>query len=306
MMQKTAIKPAQVARERILLVEDEPTYMSILSSYLSDSDFDVVEAGDGEEALRILEKDNQFDMVVSDKRMPKMDGIELAQRMKHNRDLKHIPVIIQTGDTSQEELRKGVQAGVFYYLAKPFDEDTLLTIVRSALLDRKRNEVFEKRISSQRNALENFVRGEFHIRKLDEAQNTAFLLGSLYPRPELAATGLFELLLNAIEHGNLGIGHMEKSRLLGMGTWEAEVERRLAMPENAAKLVRVQFAQMPGRLEVTITDEGQGFAWQPFLEIEPSRATQGSGRGIAKANLISFDELIYQGKGNQVQAICYL
>jgi hypothetical protein len=51
---------------------------------------------------------------------------------------------------------------------------------------------------------------------------------------------------------------------------------------------------------------GAGFAWQPFLEIEPSRATQGSGRGIAKANLISFDELIYQGKGNQVQAICYL
>ena len=305
-MQQAAIKSVNVSRERILLVEDEPTYMSILSSYLSDSDFDVVEAENGEEALRILEKDNNFDLVVSDKRMPKMDGIELAQRMKHDRNLKHIPVIIQTGDTSQEELRKGVQAGVFYYLAKPFDEDTLLTIVRSALTDRKRNETFEKRISSQRNALENFVRGEFHIRKLDEAQNTAFLLGGLYPRPELAATGLYELMLNAIEHGNLGIGHMEKSRLLTAGEWEAEVERRLAMPEFASKIVRVQFAQVPGRLEVTITDEGQGFVWQPFLEIEPSRATQGSGRGIAKANLISFDELIYQGKGNQVQAISYL
>ncbi len=305
-MAQPAIKNVEVARERILLVEDEPTYMAILSSYLSDSDFDVVEAGDGEEALKILEKDNQFDLVVSDKRMPKMDGIELAQRMKHDRNLKHIPLIIQTGDSSQEELRKGVQAGVFYYLAKPFDEDTLLTIVRSALSDRKRNEIFEKRISSQRNALGNFVRGEFHIRHLDEAQNTAFLLGSLYPRPELAATGLYELMLNAIEHGNLGIGHMEKARLLASGGWEAEVERRLGMPENASKVVRVQFAQMPGRLEVMITDEGQGFAWQPFLEIEPSRATQGSGRGIAKANLISFDELIYQGKGNQVQAISYL
>ena len=305
-MAQPAIKTVEVARERILLVEDEPTYMAILSSYLSDSDFDVVEAGDGEEALKILEKDNQFDLVVSDKRMPKMDGIELAQRMKHDRNLKHIPLIIQTGDSSQEELRKGVQAGVFYYLAKPFDEDTLLTIVRSALSDRKRNEIFEKRISSQRNALGNFVRGEFHIRHLDEAQNTAFLLGSLYPRPELAATGLYELMLNAIEHGNLGIGHMEKARLLASGGWEAEVERRLGMTENASKVVRVQFAQMPGRLEVMITDEGQGFAWQPFLEIEPSRATQGSGRGIAKANLISFDELIYQGKGNQVQAISYL
>lgn len=305
-MTQTAIKPVNLSRERILLVEDEPTYMSILASYLSDSDFDIVEAENGEEALKILEKDHNFDLVVSDKRMPKMDGIELAQRMKHNRNLKNIPLIIQTGDTSQEELRKGVQAGVFYYLAKPFDEDTLLTIVRSALSERKRNEIFEKRISSQRNALENFVRGEFHIRQVDEAQNTAFLLGSLYPRPELAATGLYELMLNAIEHGNLGIGHMEKARLLAAGQWEAEVERRLKMPENSSKVVRVQFAQVPGRLEVTITDEGQGFAWQPFLEIEPSRATQGSGRGIAKANLISFDELIYQGKGNQVQAVSYL
>lgn len=65
----------------------------------------------------------------------------------------------------------------------------------------------------------------------------------------------------------------------------------------------VRFEQNASRLEVQITDDGVGFDWRPYMEIEPSRATQANGRGIAKANQLSFDQLSYAGKGNQVLAV---
>src|SRR5262249_13472562 len=146
---------------------------------------------------------------------------------------------MQTGANSPEEVVEGIRAGVYYYLTKPYQEETLLNLVQAAIRERKNHELFEARLAKQREALGSFVKGEFHIRTLEEAQNIAFLLGSLFPRPELAASGLYELLLNAIEHGMLGIGYETKGKLLAAEDWDAEIARRLNLPENAVKKVRV-------------------------------------------------------------------
>ena len=71
------------------------------------------------------------------------------------------------------------------------------------------------------------------------------------------------------------------------------------------KNIFIHFEQFPNRIEIVITDDGAGFDAQPYMEIEPSRATHGNGRGIAKANLLSFDEVLYLGPGNQVKVISY-
>lgn len=286
---------------QILLVEDEPTNMAILSGILRDSGYIVDEATDGSAAWAILQANKNYDLVITDRRMPNMDGLELAKHMKMDPELRSTPVIMQTAATTVAEVNEGVKAGVYYYLTKPYEEETLITLTKGALREREKTNTFEQRLSRQKEALGAFVHGEFHIKTPEEAENIAFLLGSLFPRPELAVSGIFELAINAIEHGNLNIGFAEKSRLIANSNLENEIRTRLTKPENIHKKVVVQFRQANGEMSVTITDQGEGFDWRPFMEIEPSRATQGNGRGIAKANLISFDRMIYAGKGNQVQ-----
>ena len=74
----------------------------------------------------------------------------------------------------------------------------------------------------------------FHFRTLEEAANLAYKIAACFPEPQKAAFGLNELMHNAVEHGNLGIGYDEKANLLRSGSWREEVERRLNFPENQA------------------------------------------------------------------------
>lgn len=292
---------------RVLLVEDEATNMLVLSTFLRNAGYSVDEVEDGQAAWDVLQRDKEYDLIITDRIMPRMDGLSLSRNIKMNSSLRMIPIIMQTAATSQEEISEGINGGVYYYLTKPYEEQTLIAITHAALRDSKKSSQFEEKLSRQRDALGRFVRGEFHIQYHDEAENIAFLLGSLFPRPEIAVSGLYELLVNSIEHGNLGIGYEEKRRLSGrVGDWEQEIKRRQSSPENVNKKTIVQFAHTPTQIMVTIMDEGAGFDWRPFMEIEPSRATQATGRGIAKANMISFDRVLYSGKGNQVQVICNL
>jgi DNA-binding response OmpR family regulator len=289
--------------ESILLVEDEPANMRVLAAYLKQAGYAIDQAEDGRAAMRKLGENPDYALVVTDRRMPNMDGMQLFAEMQRNPRLRKIPVIMQTAADTPEEVVEGIKAGVYYYLTKPYQEETLLSLVRSAIRDRQQNDVFEQRLSQQKEALGTFVNGEFHLQTPTEAQNVAFMLGILFPRPEVAVSGLYELLINAIEHGNLGIGYQEKGLLLEKGEWESEIERRLAAPANMNKKVQIQFAHHKNQLQAIISDEGQGFDWRPFLEIEPARATQNHGRGIAKANLLAFDHLLYLGTGNQVQVL---
>lgn len=288
---------------RILLIEDETTSRAIIGTQLRNVGYTVDEADDGKTAWETLQEIPDYSVVVTDRRMPNMDGVRLCQLMKAAPSLRHIPVILQTAANSPDEVEEGIRSGAYYYLAKPFREETLLALVKSAIRDRRKEETLVANLSKQRNALHSFDNGIFYIRTLEEARNLAFLLAELFPRPDVASAGLFEFLINAIEHGNLGIGLEEKNRLLWESQWEDEVWRRLERPENAAKRVKVEFTQRETQLEVTITDEGAGFDWRPFLEIEPSRATDVNGRGIAIANLLGFDRLSYLGAGNKVHII---
>lgn len=286
---------------KILLAEDEPTNMVILSAYLRRAGYDVVEAEDGVEAWSQLQQNPDFDAIVTDRLMPKMDGLELFARVQKSEHLHNIPVIMQTGAKSPEEMAEGIKAGVYYYLTKPYQEEVLLSLVGSAVRARRQSSVFEERAERQQTALsQTFVEGRFRARTISDIQNLALLLGNLFDRAELAATGLFELLLNAVEHGNLEIGFDLKAELLANGGWEAEILRRLALPENSQKDIDVTVRRDGRMIEIEIADKGKGFDWRPFMLVEPSRATRGNGRGIAKANLVAFDKLTYRAPGNVV------
>ena len=116
----------------------------------------------------------------------------------------------------------------------------------------------------------------------------------------IASIGIRELLVNAVEHGNLGITFEEKSELLKFGRWQEEIETRLSSEENRGKFAAVELRRNNGSFAVTIRDQGAGFDWQGYLESEERPSTLLHGRGVDLAMNAGFETVEYRGTGNEV------
>lgn len=290
-----------MTQARILVVDDEPFNLDIVGEYLDEMDFDLVMVESGEAAWDALCDTTQaFDLVLLDRMMPGMDGIMLLQRMKADERLAGIPVIMQTAATSPEQIREGLAAGAFYYLTKPFEGEALLTIIRSALDDMRVRRELTANLADHAHALACLGEGEFVVRSLDDARRLASFVALLGPQPETLAMGLSELLVNGVEHGNLGIDFAEKSRLRESDCWEGEIRRRLTLPEFKDRAVRMRVRKDPTRWVFEISDDGEGFDWRRFLDFDPERAFAPNGRGIALSRQLSFSSLTYIPPGNRV------
>jgi len=117
---------------QVLLIEDEEPIRRVLSRILSEENenYQVTEAVDGKEGLKILGS-KQFDLVLCDIKMPKMDGIEVLQ--KSNEKNIHVPFIMLTGHGNVETAVEAMKLGAYDFISKPPDLNRLLTSVRNAL-----------------------------------------------------------------------------------------------------------------------------------------------------------------------------
>ena len=288
---------------RVLVVDDNPFDQQLLKEYLSSRGYQTEFANDGADALPMLEGDPlRYDVVLLDRVMPRMHGLELLSHMKENPRLRTIPVILQTASSQREEMLAGIRAGAYYYLTKPYDVETLLTVVDTAVRDFNDYRHLKERLERGLRCLTLVREASFSIQTVDEARDLGMVLANACPDPMSTVIGLTEILVNAVEHGNLGITYEEKSLLNAAGQWQSEVDRRLLLPENAAKRVDVLMARDNGTVRFTIRDQGRGFDWKRFIDIDPQRAFDNHGRGIVIARTLSFDSLEYRGCGNEVVA----
>lgn len=291
-------------KPRLLVVDDEEINVEIILSNLEDEGYDIDVAHDGVEAWEKLERAPEaYHAILLDRMMPRMDGMAVLARMKRDSQLRYIPVILQTAMTDKEEVIEGIRAGAYYYLTKPFEAGMLVSVVRTAVRDYGNYLTVHNELRETAHTLNLMRQGRFIFRTLEEARALATLLAHACPRADNVVLGLSELMINAVEHGNLGITYAEKTALNDAGTWEAEVARRLASPDLGQRRVAVQFEREEGEIRITITDEGDGFDWEAYLTLAPERIMDNHGRGIAMASMVSFSRLEYQGRGNQVVAI---
>ncbi|MBF0288976.1 MAG: response regulator [SAR324 cluster bacterium] len=290
--------------EHILLVDDQAYSLDLLTEFLSEEGYRLSTARDGMEALEILkDPSNDFKAVLLDRNMPKMDGLEALKQMKKHDHLKMVPVIFQTSMSSEDDIREGMDAGAYYYLAKGFERDTLLTIVKSAISDYKGYVSLQNELEETIESVKLMESAAFKIRVPHDAYNLVKLLAHGCPNPKKAAVGLIELLLNGIEHGNLGFSYDEKKQSIQNKEWQDEVKQRLELPENITKTVSLDYTLQDDEIHFLIKDQGEGFDWKKFLEFDPERLFDPNGRGIAMAHGQCFDELEYRGKGNEVLAV---
>lgn len=271
---------------------------------LSGRSFVVTCAEDGVAAWELLTSGTtDFDVIIVDRDLPRLDGIELLKRIRGIPHLTQVPVIMVTPVSDGDGIRQALEQGACFFITKPFEPESLASIVSAAVSQYRE---YRGILESARRAKRPFTileKGVFRFRSLDDARTLANALSRACPNPEKSVIGIEELLINAVEHGNLGISYQEKSQLLVAGTWMDEIRHRLESPAGCSRSVTVKFERLPDEsVRIEIKDEGDGFDWRQYVEFNVDRAFDNHGRGIAMARALSFDSLQYFGNGNTVVA----
>ena len=288
----------------VMVVDDEPFNLEIIEEYLDGEGYTLFTAVDGEDAWTQLETEpEKFDVILLDRMLPKLDGMEVLAKIKAHRKLKSTPVILQTAKASKQNIIEGMNAGAYYYLTKPFDDEMLRSIVRTAIEDKLRYDLLTFELEESVRGLATMQEAHFAFQTIEDANDLAKVLANACADPDRVVTGISELLINAVEHGNLKICYEDKSRLVAKDGWKDEVKKRLQLSEHKNKKVLVSFKREGLINKILIEDEGDGFEWQKYLKLDPLRAFDSHGRGIAMANLMSVDEITYKGCGNKVELI---
>ena len=284
--------------DTILIVDDNPDVLFLVQTTLEAEGYRCLTATDGVEAQALLKgMKDQITAILLDRKMPRMNGIELLRWIKSKPELEDIPVIMQTVMDRPEDVKKGIDAGAFYYLTKLTESKLLQSIVRAAVSDFHQKKALLDKIKEGENPFALLVGGNFRLRTLAEGEYLALGIANACAAPE-TVMAISDLINNAVEHGNLGISYDEKTEYIKQDTFDAEIDRRLALPEYAEKYVDVRVKKSTDDMTVLITDQGPGFDFEKYLVLDESRVFHTHGRGIAMANMLT--DLQYLGTGNQV------
>lgn len=217
---------------------------------------------------------------------------DLVRATAHNAGA--LQVIHFTADTSTDSRAD-------FVLPADVDVGSVKSVLRAAKEFHDQVMTLKAEVARRKSAIGTIMTGQFVLRTLDEARNLATMIALACPNSDLVAIGLQELLINAVEHGNLEIDAALKQELLMAGRWRDEIEARLRDPEYSDRVVIVTFQRSERIISMTVQDEGAGFDHAGHLA--SSAPAEGyRGRGITMARDLSFTSLTYHGAGNLVEA----
>ncbi|MDD3371416.1 MAG: hypothetical protein PHE27_06275 [Alphaproteobacteria bacterium] len=140
------------------------------------------------------------------------------------------------------------------------------------------------------------------LKTLDEVPDVSSLLARHLPDPLKFRVGLYELLVNAIEHGNLGLGYETKAALLRHGEWEREIKRRMSLPEYRNRKVDISIVRNHRLCCIEISDQGKGFCWKKYMDRIDCGPTP-NGRGLLIAKNCGFQRISFNRAGNKVTCV---
>ncbi|SMF36428.1 response regulator [Pseudobacteriovorax antillogorgiicola] len=136
----TPIKSTAIGR--VLVVDDEPDIRELIQMYLEEINLEIITAGNGQEGLDFFKSGNKPDLVLSDLRMPQMDGLQFIGKLREIEP--DIPVIFISGAAEREDIISFIELGAFNFIEKPITRQLLLHQVKNALSFRKTQESITK------------------------------------------------------------------------------------------------------------------------------------------------------------------
>lgn len=288
---------------KVLVVDDDPDVRRLIARVLIRHGYQAVKSANGREALGLFCHEKPA-IVVTDIRMPDMDGLELLKRLKE--EAPEICVVIMTGYGSEAVAIEALRSGASNYFKKPVNVSELIYAI---------------------DVLADFIRGrgykEFDHRKItrevkvivtgNDVDTIYSMVHELTKAPacfssdvESIRIGFLEMITNAIEHGNLNITPEEKLQAIQDGTLkELYRNRALTIPYDQRR-VTIRYEFTPEKVTYTIGDQGEGFDWRNLPDPrDPGSLMSARGRGILMTRLY-MDEVVYNDKGNEVTIVKYL
>jgi CheY-like chemotaxis protein len=294
---------------KLLLIDDGSSNIDLLSQILHEQGYELQRTHQAQEAFELLNRDpDEYSAVISAFEASHQAGFNLVDQLKKSQTLCTLPIIMQTespqGDALQKFDRETVP-GVQYYLTTPLDKRFVINVVNTAIESQKRRHHIQSILSPENHLLRSMSVVRFNFSNLEDCQNISNLVAGAFPSPKTAVLGISELMINAIEHGNLGITYEEKTLLSNPREWTDEIEKRLLLAENKNKYATLDFRLNSEKVWVTITDQGEGFNHEQYQNFDLSRYLDCHGRGIAVARSIGFDDVEYLNDGRTVIGTVY-
>jgi FixJ family two-component response regulator/anti-sigma regulatory factor (Ser/Thr protein kinase) len=286
----------------IIVVDDEEVIRFSLQKKLSRLGYNVISLEKAEDALYILKSgDEQIDLIISDIKLRKMDGIELLRRVKAQDE--PVPVLLITGHGNVEDAVTALRFGADDFIRKPFDINDLASSVRS-ILRRKH----EKKLAESFAQFLEFEKLVYRIPNDVALVNTISykLTRDLIPSglcnrttAENISLALKEAVSNAMFHGNLEISSSIREKD-GIKGFNEEIEKRKDDPKYRDRMVRISCEQTRDYVEYIIEDEGQGFNYRDLPDPRaPDNFFKSSGRGLLIIR-VHMDEVKWNDRGNCV------
>ncbi|HSH45516.1 MAG TPA: diguanylate cyclase [Longimicrobiales bacterium] len=191
--QRRPLRPGEAEGEtpRILVVDDNPDNLEIISARLKFRGYDVCVADRGDKAIKLVTSDHP-DLILLDIMMPDMDGYEVARRIRDRDDLPYIPIIVVTARDSTEDKVTGLDAGADDYLTKPINFPELEARVRSMLrIKRLQDQLEETNRELEKLSISDGLTGLFNHRHMHELLQEEFERSSRTGEPLTVA--MFDL-----------------------------------------------------------------------------------------------------------------
>lgn len=133
----------------ILIVDDEPINLQVLENHLSLDYYEVTRANDGLEALKLIKRGQEFDLIILDVMMPQMSGYEVCRRLRKSYPIHELPVVMLTAKNNVSDLVTGFDAGANDYLRKPFNKKELLMRIQTQILLTKMNNAYKRFVPNE-------------------------------------------------------------------------------------------------------------------------------------------------------------
>ncbi|MFW5850814.1 MAG: response regulator [Bacteroidota bacterium] len=245
------------------------------------------------------------DIVISDIRMPRFDGISLLKRIRQVE--RNVIVIMVTAHGNEEIALKALQSGANNYLKKPINLDEFRSQLAryKSILDYKirkldisnliQSQKLEICVDSDMDYIP--ILSEFLTQKIKHVFSPSVLIN--------IELGISELLLNAIEHGNYNITNTDKKKALLNNTLVELYNERKQIADSLKKKIHITFTQNTEYCEWVVKDDGDGFDWKNLPHPTSQQlSTELQGRGVFISKL-QFDDVQFLGSGNVVSAKKY-
>ncbi|MFQ5433004.1 MAG: response regulator [Nitrospinota bacterium] len=296
---------------KILIVDDDPGIVRLVTKALNSNAYETDSASDGTAALEMAAKKEDYSLIITDIVMPQMSGLDFLRSLIEVKP--NTPIILISGYTEFAFALEAIKLGAIAYLVKPFDKSELIKLVDKIISLAKKCHAHDTLFSHVTAEKQELV---IDTATLMDKNNFSQLTGEMadrfieFKRAEKIGAlkvvlAIHEALRNSLEHGNLELPSDIKPELIDAeeDPYEKLLRERLEDPKYAKRKIWLTYSRTEEKAELIIRDDGKGFDGSKTLD-QKQDTDIGHHHGMILIRA-GVDKVSYNEAGNEIALTCY-